>query len=1109
MRIQKYLTSTLFTGLFVTATVFSPAMGQEQSLQPQGSWAITKVDRTDKGGNSYCTLSRKYDEGIVLSLGRNQTEEYSLAIDFQKPTFEKGKPLKINLQPGPGQIRAYDMMPTSEKAIVIRLGWDTGFFDALNQSQQMKVKIGENGYAFSMPEITKGQGDLKECMEGLQAAAKGGKQSSPTKDVLNAEAGQASGDFDAAKAGEKSAPVTAAKADVDAAEKGLLESFANSIRSQEPSLKQDETAPRKNFAKSGREENAGEGRASASLSSSEPATAKKTPAPMPPVEAPSKENKDIAAKSAGSILAEASNQKREKAEQASSQQSGFTPLPGDMVDEAEALKVAKTAPSASGAKAASDSDTDDLRARMATLVSENAALKASLQQKESAKSTAPSADIEKQMKALEAEKQALQERLRLAEEKSDKKADPSEVQKLQASLKELEIKNAQLEDSLRQSQTRIAETAINTESKSLKKIVELQTKLDAAQKDNAALAKQLESLKLRQEDTAVAAVAGDWDLEQATKRFNEAEREIRRLGLQLEQERTSCNREKAQIEQMLFDPAVADQKQIQRLSQLQTELETAQKKIADQQKIVQEQVNQQLAVRTQSIEAEKNALGQQVATLQKSLADKDAAYGAERTTMQGQLAALQKSVADSANVTAEKTTLAQQVATLQKSLADKDQAMAAEKAALQAQLDSLKTTLTQKDQQLAAANAQPKVNPAEVDQRIAQEIGKARAAADAEISSLKAQNAALSQGMESLKTTLAVKDKALSDAQVAAQTPKVDPVITKQLADLQASMQQLKKDNDLLRDQNIVLRQESDKLQLQLSDAQNNGATRADKVASMQLELEDLKRQMGMKDRQNVTYQNQIAALQQETTQLKNRLVASDTASSSSNAEVGELTRQIQTLQRQIGDLQRRERAHDAADRAASATVYNGITPAAGSVQPAIPVMPVQAQPIPVNNPYRGGAPSAGMDGFDKSSIQSLLQKSGLNVRGQVEKASSGFAGADNFAWTDTSNVRGLASVKPLGGKAFDSMVSDYIAYQKGQCSGDFASMPSPTNGSAAKPMSLYEVACVSSNQSLSYSLLFFEDQGRFIAISNEIAAADMDVAMDSRDRIAGFVRGL
>ncbi len=941
MRMNKYLASTLFTGLFVTATFLPPAMGQEQSLQPQGAWALTKIDRSAQGGTSYCTLSRRYDDGIVLSLGRNQTEEYSLAIDFQKPVFTKDKSLKINLQPGPGQIRAYDMMPSSEKAVVVRLGWDTGFFDSLNQSQQMKVKIADKGYSFAMPEIAKGQDDLEGCMEGLQAAGKGNAKTAQTKDVLNAQAGSTTKEFDAGKVGEKTASaaalpspasIEAQKEQVAQQEKTILKEFAESIKSQEPSLNNDDGAPRRNFATKG--DDKGDEKKAVQV-----ADAVKAKAPMPgqavqqpelvkrppPVPVPTVPAPVIAAKA---------------------------PVAAPIVKEPEiAAKLAATSPAAEFKRAEedqralqkADAELKAAQARMNQIAAENEALKA--------KAAAPTPDMQKQIAAMQAEKIALQQKLDQAQQEKDKLAKPEDVAAAQAKAKELEIKNAQLEDSLRKSQVRIAEAAVNTETKSLRRVAELETRLEAAQKDNTALARQLDSFKLQQEDKSVALVAGDWDLEKATKRYNEAEREIRRIALQLEQARTNCNREKAEIEQMLFDPAVTDKQQIERLTSLEDQLEGARAEIA----------------------------------------------------------------------------------------------------ALKAQPMQQGTASTQ------------------------------------EVATLREQNKALSD-------TLAAKEKALIDAKVA-QLKGANP---KQAADLQAMISSVKNDNAMLNDQNIVLRAEADKLRLQLVDATSNGSTRADKVASIQLENESLKRQAETKDTQTATYQNQLALLQQENAQLKNRLSVADSGRGRSTEEVGQLTRQIQTLQNQVSGQQTEKQSMD---MASAARAYNNITPAAGSyATPSVP--PVQAQPIAA-----AASGAAAMAGYDKSSVQSLLQKSGLNVSG-MSTTSKGFSGADNFSWTEGGNVRGLASIKMLKGATLDAMTEQYIAYQRSQCSGDFASMPSPSGSS--RRMALYEMACVNPNgQSRSASLLFFEDQGRFIAISNETEAADMDIAMDSRDKIAGFVRGL
>lgn len=1135
MRLNRYLASTLLTGLFVTATMLTPAMGQEQSLKPQGAWAIAKVDRVAQGGNSYCTLSRKYDDGVVLSLGRNQTEEYSLAIDFQKDVFEKGKSLKINLQPGPGQIRAYDLMPASEKALVIRLGWDTGFFDTLNKSQQMKVKIADKQYTFAMPEITQGQGDLQSCMEGLKSAAKdarGEQSAAATTDVLSADP-TGGKDFNAGKTADKvavaasassAAPAPAPVADVAAQEeqvaaqeKSLLGRFASSIKAQEDNAS-DAAPKRRNFG---------------SRATSDADDVAEVAAAQKPVEQPRREKPvpppPIAEAKAPELVARPA------------QSAAPTPLPV-VADAAKAVAkeapkaVAEVAPSAAKMAAVSpaaafeksEAETKALQKQIDDLMSQNKALQQ--------QAAAPSADTQKKLDALQVEKAALEQKVDTLQKSTATAPKASDLADAKARAAEMEARNAQLEDNLRNAQVRIAEAAVNTESRSVQRIVDLETKLQAAQNDNNALAKQLESFRLQKEDKSLVAVAGDWDLEQATKRYNEAEREIRRLGLQLEQERTSCNREKAQIEQMLFDPAVADQRQIERLSQLEADLKAAQAKVADTQKMVQDQVNQQVAAqvaqKTQSLEASNAAMTAQLAGLQKSLTDRDAS-----------VATLQKSAGEAQVAMADKAKLAQDVADLQKimaardaALALKDQEIAALKAApkadpaqvtaLQAQVKSMTDAMVTKDKALADALASNDKSIAEA----ATARNTALAQKDQEIAALKAvpkadpaQVTALQAQIKAMTDAMAAKDKAVIDAQNAARTanaaqaaamaeaakPKVDPAMQAQMAELQKSTAAIRADNDVLRDQNIVLRQEADKLRLQLTDAATNGGARADQVASLQLQIDTMKRQAATKDTQLATYQNQLASLQQESTQLKNRLSVADTSRSASSDEVGSLTRQIQQLQRQVSEMQAEKVRAPA--RTSSAETYAGITPAAGYVSanavPVATIPAVQAQPIAA--PVTAAAAPPSMAGYDRNAIQSLLQKSGLNVNG-VAKATSGFAGADNFNWTDSSNVRGLASVKMLGGARFETMIDQYITYQKGQCAGDFASMPSPTNGGAGKKMAMYEIACVGANgQNQSASLVFFEDQGRFIAIANQIDAANMDIAMDSRDRIAGFIRGL
>lgn len=1246
MNTKKYLASTLLAGsLIFGVPMHNPAHGQDKAMEPQSSWSISKVDRSTQGGNSYCTLSRQYDDGVVLSLGRNTAEEYSLAIDFQKQKFEKDKALKINLQPGPGKLRAYDMLPASEKAVVVRLGWDEGFFDTLNQSQAMRVKIGEESYSFAIPQIAKGQADLEDCMEELKTASK--PQSAPstaaaTKDVLDAEPVKTSKDFSAGRVnGEE---IAALKSDVDTQEKKVLQDFARSMSDQERT---------ESGAKTKSNINKSEGK---QIASAEPKKAARpdSDAIINPDRKLTNPGKSLAelAPAAGNAADDmnikfvpdvAPAAKPSPAKVASN----ITPLmsgeaePENGLELATAERAAKSAPVNDKAAAEHAKKLKEAEARLASMETENAALLEKMKKADDRPADTADTNVMKaQLEQANARIKTLQEEVQSARSESAAKPDAADVHEVKTKADELAIKNKQLEESLRQAQTRIAETAINTETRSLKTIADLQLKLDAAQKDSVNIAKKLEETNQKTENNKLAMVSGNWDLEQATKRFTEADRELRRMAQQLEKEKMSCNREKSEIEQMLFDPAVAEQKQIEKLVMMQDQLETAQAQLADPKRIVELEVEQRVKDRVAAIDADKlalqteignlkanaalhtnvedneKALQQRIASLEAVVAQKDNFASTQKAALENQIAALEKSVQEKTAASDKQSDLSEKVASLNaaltakdaalsekekaladkvKAVSDKEQQIAALKAEpkidpavaehriaeeviktkaaaelemtalrdqnksisanletlqkslaekgavsgeMAAQLASLNSSLTQKSQELAgkdkeiaALKALPRIEPATVDRRIGEEVAKVRAASDVQIAALKSQNdTALASlktqsqmelaslktqtqvtatEMEALKRAAAEKDKALAAALA---VPKEDPAVQKKLDTAMGDIALFREEADTLRKQNQSLRAETDKIHLQLADASSNGAARADKLAALQLEIEDMRRQTAMKDTQTVTYQNQLALLQKENTQIKTRLTETDTVKSTSASQMDTLNRQVQAMQKQMSDMESRykaelKQAQSDNDRSASvspaAFAAANIAPAAG-IAAAGTVASTYIQPRSPSSATGTGAPSA----YDANGVQSLLQKSGVGASG-VQKAAYGMTGAQNFGWS-TNNIKGLASIKPMGSSVeFDGLVKQYLASQKSQCGGDFASMLSPSGSGASRRMALYETACVSAAQSTSASLIFFEDRGQFVAMSSQASAADMDSAMDSRDKIAGAVRGL
>ncbi|MFN3700864.1 MAG: hypothetical protein ACK4VI_04990 [Alphaproteobacteria bacterium] len=116
-------------------------------------------------------------------------------------------------------------------------------------------------------------------------------------------------------------------------------------------------------------------------------------------------------------------------------------------------------------------------------------------------------------------------------------------------------------------------TAIRNEMSELRKELEVLR----AQKEN--LDAELKLALRASERERLEVSSNNWNLETATMRFNEAERQITSLGQQIQKERAQCAFEKKELEMMLFDPNVTEQAQLARLASLEQQLEAARAEI--------------------------------------------------------------------------------------------------------------------------------------------------------------------------------------------------------------------------------------------------------------------------------------------------------------------------------------------------------------------------------------------------------------------------------------------------------------------------------------------------------------------------------------------------
>lgn len=113
----------------------------------------------------------------------------------------------------------------------------------------------------------------------------------------------------------------------------------------------------------------------------------------------------------------------------------------------------------------------------------------------------------------------------------------------------------------------------------LAEVAALQEKISNLQAENVALNDELSTALREGEQERLSISSENWNLEQATMLYNEAERQNKKLGMQLQKERAQWAMEKKELEMMLFDPDLTTQEQLAKLSKLEQELAAAKARI--------------------------------------------------------------------------------------------------------------------------------------------------------------------------------------------------------------------------------------------------------------------------------------------------------------------------------------------------------------------------------------------------------------------------------------------------------------------------------------------------------------------------------------------------
>jgi chromosome segregation ATPase len=578
---------------------------------------------------------------------------------------------------------------------------------------------------------------------------------------------------------------------------------------------------------------------------------------------------------------------------------------------------------------------------------------------------------------------------------------------------------------------------------------DLKSQLEIVESENKGLKQQLANMQSETENGQLKVAGGNWDLQQATRRYQESQREIRRLGALLEQDRVKCQEEKKDIEYMLFDPEVAKPAQITMLNSLEDQVAAKDKQIAELESKVNGSADQANAVKAAEARATEAAatvaalqgkVGQcdaRIASLEatsKQSAETSATVAALQTEIKGRdnriaiLEELNKKSADTGTT----------VALLQNEMKARDQKIAALQTDAQ-RVASLTTTLNEKDARIAQLEA----------------MAKSSTEASAALANLQAQMKAKDDQIAALN---------LEAQKAAGQTN----ALTTQSVALAALQTQMKtKDERIAALEAEGLKTTTQAATVALKDAKISELEYALKLAQMQPAAGNSAAAIPAVAPHQPQAPMPTSAIQPMNAQAA-PVIAPQTLVQSSPLQPQDLAPMQQVA--------------------------------------ALPV-PVQSTPVAA---YKAAAPAQAPATAQDARFQNqqqlaaLLQKAGVGLRGQVQPVKS--ANSDTykaFSW-QTDSLYGSSEQRVMASQGgFEPAVKQYIDRAKSRCNGDFAAVPAQLSAPAGGAAEGYEIACVSGSSGSSASVLFTYSEGVMTTVAHEGRAEAMDIAMDARDKVA------
>ncbi len=138
------------------------------ALQAATPWVVRQVEV--QGGAALCSMKNSWPDGVELVFARNRDEANSIAVDFRRNMLQPGREYPVALQME-GLVRTVTGIAATTQVLMIRMGYDHAFYDALQRKESLALSFGEQQMSFGLQGTAEAMKKLESCVSVLSAQA--------------------------------------------------------------------------------------------------------------------------------------------------------------------------------------------------------------------------------------------------------------------------------------------------------------------------------------------------------------------------------------------------------------------------------------------------------------------------------------------------------------------------------------------------------------------------------------------------------------------------------------------------------------------------------------------------------------------------------------------------------------------------------------------------------------------------------------------------------------------------------------------------------------------------------------------------------------------------